>query len=140
MPETVSGVVCLPANGLFMRISEVVPYDATHVMLLCDVTCCKGTRATQTLRTVLTQLQPFRNGITFDLVENICRKVSTPRSDDEASDDFLLSLKTLMRSGHHVPKPILTIPGHFKTHVATPRGSVTVFGGALVVSSTPGDT
>ena len=138
--ETVSGVVCLPANGFYARILEVVPYDATHVMLLCDVTCCQGTGVRQTLRTVLTQLQPFRNGITFERVEKLCRKNTAPRSDDDATDGFLLSLRELMRSGRHHPKPFLTIPGHFKAHVATPRGSATVFGGALLQSSTPGDT
>ena len=34
--ETVSGVVCLPASGDFMRITEVIPYDARFIEPVSD--------------------------------------------------------------------------------------------------------
>ena len=125
--ETVSGVVCLPPSGFFMHVQRVVPYDRGHVMLLCSVTCCGAdpdARPEKKRWTVLCRLQPLMRGLTFPKLEELC-------SGPEVLEDALHAL--MLKCGYSAT-PILTVPGHFRGHVATASGSATMFGGSLLAS------
>jgi len=125
--ETVSGVVCLPPSGFFMHVQRVVPYDRGHVMLLCSVTCCGAdpdARPEKKQWTVLCRLQPLARGLTFPKLEGLC-------VGPEPLEETLHAL--MLRCGYSAT-PILTVPGHFRGHVATASGSATMFGGSLLTS------
>ena len=66
-------------------------------------------------------------GLTFSKLEELC---CAPEPLDEA-------LHALMLRCNYSATPILTIPGHFRGHVATASRSATMFDGSLLASTTP---